>query len=50
MKQDELYNKAKKIVSKDNNQSISYLQRTLEIGYNRAAAIIEELKKNGVIS
>jgi len=34
---DKLYKKAKAIVLKDKNCSISYLQRNLEIGYNRAS-------------
>lgn len=47
---EKLYTKAKKIVVSDNNCSISYLQRTLAIGYNRASLIMDLLEKNGVIS
>jgi len=47
---DKLYIRAKKIVLSDNNCSISYLQRKLEIGYNRATAIIELLEKNNIVS
>ena len=47
---DKLYKKAKTIVLQDNNSSISYLQRKLEIGYNRARLIIELLEENGVLS
>ncbi len=47
---DKLYIRAKKIVLSDNNCSISYLQRKLEIGYNRARMIIELLETNDVIS
>jgi ADP-ribosylglycohydrolase len=36
---------AKRIVKEHNNYSISFLQRTLEIGYNRAAKLIEIIKK-----
>ena len=47
---DKLYIRAKKIVLSDNNCSISYLQRKLEIGYNRAGMIIEALQRDSVIS
>ena len=47
---DELYNKAVEIVLKDKKISISYIQRQLRIGYNRAANIIEQMEQNGVIS
>lgn len=47
---DELYNEAKEIVLTDEKTSISYLQRRLKIGYNRAASIIEQLEAMGVLS
>lgn len=47
---DKLYIRAMKIVLSDNNCSISYLQRKLEIGYNSAGLIIEALQRDGVIS
>lgn len=47
---DKLYKKAKTIVLKEKNYSISYLQRNLEIGYNRAREIIELMKANGIIT
>jgi len=47
---DKLYIRAKEIVISDNNCSTSYIQRKLEIGYNRASAIMELLEKNGVVS
>jgi len=37
--------KAKKIVRENNNYSISFLQRTLKIGYNRAAQLIKIIKQ-----
>lgn len=47
---DDLYEDAKKIVIDDNKTSISYLQRTLGIGYNRTARIVEALENNSVLS
>jgi S-DNA-T family DNA segregation ATPase FtsK/SpoIIIE len=45
---DELYDRAKEIIITENKTSISYLQRRLQIGYNRAANIIEQLELSGV--
>lgn len=47
---DPLYEDAKKVVLSDRKTSISYLQRKLQIGYNRSANIIEQLEKMGVLS
>jgi S-DNA-T family DNA segregation ATPase FtsK/SpoIIIE len=47
---DELYEQAKEIVLRDQKTSISYLQRKLQIGYNRAANIVEQLEMAGVLS
>lgn len=47
---DELYEDAKNIVLNDEKTSISYIQRRLKIGYNRAASIIEQLEAKGVLS
>jgi S-DNA-T family DNA segregation ATPase FtsK/SpoIIIE len=47
---DELYPQAKDIVLSDKKTSISYLQRKLQIGYNRSANIVDQLEKNGVLS
>ncbi|CAA6813616.1 MAG: Cell division protein FtsK [uncultured Campylobacterales bacterium] len=47
---DELYEDAKQIVINDKKASISYLQRRLQIGYNRAARIVEQLEFNQVLS
>ena len=47
---DELYLQARGIVITDKKTSISYLQRRLQIGYNRSARIIEQLENNGVLS
>ncbi len=47
---DELYDEAKSVVLSDKKTSISYLQRKLQIGYNRAARVIEQLENEGVLS
>jgi S-DNA-T family DNA segregation ATPase FtsK/SpoIIIE len=47
---DELYDSAKEIILSDKKTSISYIQRRLQIGYNRAARIIEQLEMTGVLS
>jgi S-DNA-T family DNA segregation ATPase FtsK/SpoIIIE len=47
---DELYEDAKPVILGDKKTSISYLQRRLQIGYNRSARIIEQLEMMGVIS
>ncbi|MDR0630858.1 MAG: DNA translocase FtsK 4TM domain-containing protein [Holosporales bacterium] len=49
-RENDMYSKALEIVSNDRKISISYLQRKLQIGYNRAARIIEEMEKKGIVS
>lgn len=46
---DELYDEAAQIVISANKGSASLLQRRLSIGYARAARIIDELEKNGIV-
>ncbi|MFQ5450971.1 MAG: DNA translocase FtsK [Nitrospinaceae bacterium] len=46
---DEKYDEALALVAKDRQASISYIQRRLRIGYNRAARIIETMEKEGVV-
>ncbi len=45
-----LYNRAVQIVQLERKVSISYIQRCLRIGYNRAASLVEKMEQNGVIS
>jgi len=47
---DEMYDKAVNIVCSTRNASISWVQRQLRIGYNRAARLVEEMEKQGVVS
>lgn len=49
-KVDELYDEAVAIVAREGKASTSFIQRCLQIGYNRAARIIEEMEKQGVVS
>jgi DNA segregation ATPase FtsK/SpoIIIE, S-DNA-T family len=46
----ELFDQAVAIVAKDRKASTSYLQRRLQIGYNRAANLIEQMEEQGMIS
>ena len=46
---DDLYDKALAVVARDKKASTSYIQRRLQIGYNRAASLIERMEKDGVI-
>ncbi len=46
---DELYNKAVDIIKAEGKASTSFLQRKLQIGYNRAANIMETMEKEGIV-
>ena len=46
----DLYEQAKEIVLRDKKPTISYLQRRLAIGYNKAATLIERMEEEGVLS
>ena len=48
--QDELYDKALEIVKSEGKASTSFLQRKLQIGYNRAARIIDMMEEEGIVS
>jgi S-DNA-T family DNA segregation ATPase FtsK/SpoIIIE len=47
---DELFDRAVAIVQRDRKASTSYLQRRLQVGYNRAAGLVERMEKEGIIS
>ena len=49
-KSNDLYEQAKEIVVRDKKPTISYIQRRLGIGYNKAATIIERMENEGVVS
>ena len=46
---DELYDQAVEIVCRERRASISYLQRKLQVGYNRAARMIERMEAEGIL-
>jgi|TARA_B100000029_G_scaffold511286_1_gene604890 S-DNA-T family DNA segregation ATPase FtsK/SpoIIIE len=48
--EDELYDQAVALVAREGKASTSFVQRHLQIGYNRAARIIEQMENEGVIS
>src|SRR5579884_3503743 len=47
---DEMYDMAVRLVTEHRQASISWLQRRLRIGYNRAARMIERMEREGVVS
>jgi len=47
---DELYHSALEIIKTEKKASTSFLQRKLQIGYNRAARIIDQMEANGEVS
>ena len=47
---DDLYQKAVEIIRSEGKASTSFLQRKLQIGYNRAARIIDMMETDGIVS
>jgi len=45
-----MYDQAVEIVLRNRKASISLVQRHLKIGYNRAARMLEEMEKSGLVS
>ena len=49
MSGDDLYDRAVAVVTRDRKASTSYIQRRLQIGYNRAASIMERMENEGIV-
>jgi S-DNA-T family DNA segregation ATPase FtsK/SpoIIIE len=47
---DDLYDQAVAVVLRDKKVSTSYVQRRLQVGYNKAASLIERMEREGLIS
>jgi S-DNA-T family DNA segregation ATPase FtsK/SpoIIIE len=47
---DALYDQAVAIVARERRVSTSYIQRRLQIGYNRAARLVEQMEEQGIVS
>jgi S-DNA-T family DNA segregation ATPase FtsK/SpoIIIE len=47
---DPMFDEAKNVILSDRKTSISYLQRKLQIGYNKSARLIEQLENEGILS
>ena len=47
---DQLYDQAIALVARERKCSTSFIQRYLQIGYNRAARIVERMEREGVVT
>jgi S-DNA-T family DNA segregation ATPase FtsK/SpoIIIE len=48
--QDDLFNGAVELIRREGRVSISYIQRNFQIGYNKAAKLVEQMEKEGIVS
>jgi S-DNA-T family DNA segregation ATPase FtsK/SpoIIIE len=47
--ENEVYRQAVQIVMQEQKASTSYIQRRLKLGYNRAARLIDQMEKEGIV-
>jgi S-DNA-T family DNA segregation ATPase FtsK/SpoIIIE len=47
---DDLFNGAVELIRREGRVSISYIQRNFQIGYNKAAKLVEQMEKEGIVS
>lgn len=47
---DDLFTQAVELIRRDGRVSISYIQRNFQIGYNKAAKLVEQMEKQGIVS
>jgi S-DNA-T family DNA segregation ATPase FtsK/SpoIIIE len=45
----ELYDQAVALVTRDRRATTSYIQRRLQVGYNRAASLMEQMEQQGIV-
>jgi S-DNA-T family DNA segregation ATPase FtsK/SpoIIIE len=50
LSEDDYYTQAIEVVKRDKKCSISYIQRQLRIGYNKAANLVERMERDGILS
>ena len=46
---DPMYEEAVRVVARDGRASTSHLQRRLSLGYNRAARIVDQMERDGLV-
>jgi S-DNA-T family DNA segregation ATPase FtsK/SpoIIIE len=47
---DDLFNNAVELIQRERRVSISFIQRNFQIGYNKAAKLVEQMEKQGIVS
>ncbi|MDR1207831.1 MAG: DNA translocase FtsK 4TM domain-containing protein [Holosporales bacterium] len=50
VQRDDLFNQSVELIRREGRVSISYIQRNFQIGYNKAAKLVEQMEKEGIVS